>query len=142
MSFNIKNTSLSASSISNVANEPLYNALKLNNLLIGDLSNISQDSTLIWDSINKEWTYTNSVVGPTGVISGDLIPSADNLYSLGATGARWKDLYVSGSTIYLGDSSISTGTGPTGSKSITFAEPIVTNEIIVGTSQGQLVQQE
>lgn len=38
----------------------------------------------------------------TGNITGALLPSANVTYNLGSPTQRWKDLYLSGSTIYLG----------------------------------------
>jgi hypothetical protein len=38
----------------------------------------------------------------TGNITGALLPSANITYNLGSPTQRWKDLYLSGSTIYLG----------------------------------------
>jgi len=37
------------------------------------------------------------------VITGNLLPSTDNTYSLGSPEKRWKDLYVSGNTLYVGN---------------------------------------
>ena len=36
-------------------------------------------------------------------IGSDLLPSADSAYDLGSPSLKWKDLHLSGSTIYLGD---------------------------------------
>jgi hypothetical protein len=41
-------------------------------------------------------------------ISGDIIPTADVTYDLGSSAYRFKDLYLSGSTINLGNTTIST----------------------------------
>jgi hypothetical protein len=41
-------------------------------------------------------------------IKGDFIPNADNTYSLGSSTNKWKDLHISGNTIYLGESTIRT----------------------------------
>lgn len=38
--------------------------------------------------------------------SGDIIPAASNTYSLGSNANRWSNLYLSGNTIILGDSTI------------------------------------
>jgi len=43
----------------------------------------------------------------SGRISSDLIPSANITYDLGTASQRWKDLYLSGNTIFLGDAKIS-----------------------------------
>jgi hypothetical protein len=46
-------------------------------------------------------------VGNTAVtFTGNLFPSADITYSLGNTALRWKDLWLSNSTLYIGDVSI------------------------------------
>ena len=45
------------------------------------------------------------------VFSSHLLPAADSAYDLGDSAAKWRDLYLSGNTIYLGDANIhSTGT--------------------------------
>ena len=41
------------------------------------------------------------------VLSGNITPSANLTFNLGNTTHRWKDLYISGNTIYIGTSSIS-----------------------------------
>ena len=53
---------------------------------------------------------TNGLISATGNISGaninvtgDVIPTANLTYNLGSPTAKWKDLYVGGSTIYLGN---------------------------------------
>jgi len=40
-------------------------------------------------------------------VTGDLIPDEDSVHSLGSPSKKWKDLYLSGSTIYLGNKTIS-----------------------------------
>jgi hypothetical protein len=48
--------------------------------------------------------------------SGHIVPSTTELYDLGSTDLRWRDLYLSGSTIYLGTSQLSSdGTNTSGS---------------------------
>jgi hypothetical protein len=37
----------------------------------------------------------------------DLIPDADEVYDLGSASNKWRDLFLSGSTIYLGDTQLS-----------------------------------
>jgi hypothetical protein len=43
-----------------------------------------------------------SIIGPT-TSSGDIIPGTTDTFNLGSSSNRWKDLYLSGSTIYLGN---------------------------------------
>ena len=47
-------------------------------------------------------------VGGDITVTGNVIPSANVTYNLGSTTGQWKDLYLSGSTIYLGSASIGT----------------------------------
>lgn len=47
---------------------------------------------------------TNIVTGVTSF--GNLIPSIDSEYDLGASYAQWRDLYLSGTSIYLGNTAI------------------------------------
>lgn len=55
--------------------------------------------------------------GPTGpqpdlgVVSVDVLPSSDLAFDLGASDARWRDLYLSGSSIFLGDAVLSSSDG-------------------------------
>ena len=41
--------------------------------------------------------------GPTIQLGAHIVPDEDNVYDLGATGLRFRDLHVGGSTIYLGN---------------------------------------
>ena len=47
-------------------------------------------------------------VGGDITVTGNVIPSANVTYNLGSTTGQWKDLYLSGSTIYLGSATIGT----------------------------------
>jgi hypothetical protein len=66
---------------------------------------------------------TNPPIG--GTVTGHLVPETDVTYDLGATGYRFRDLYISGTTIYMGNSRMSTDdqgnfifSGPTGGTTI------------------------
>ena len=52
----------------------------------------------------------NLTIPTGGVVTGDLIPAADQIYNLGNATAAWKDLWLSGSTIKLGTQTISSNT--------------------------------
>ena len=57
---------------------------------------------------NSGTTDTNiSVISYAPVTTGNLLPGANIGYSLGSPTQRWKDLWLSGSTIYIGGASIS-----------------------------------
>ena len=53
-------------------------------------------------------TSGNLAVPGSATFSGALIPSANITYNLGSPTQRWNDLYLSNTTIYLGNSTIST----------------------------------
>lgn len=56
MSFSINNN-INMSSLPDRAILPIYNASELNNTSISDLENIQDGNILIWDNIQKIWTY-------------------------------------------------------------------------------------
>jgi hypothetical protein len=52
-------------------------------------------------------TYSGNLELPGNLnITGNIIPSVTNTYSLGTSSNRWSNLWLSGSTIYLGNSTI------------------------------------
>ena len=55
-------------------------------------------------------------------IAGHVVPSIDSAYDLGDSTRAWKDLYLSGSTIHLGDTTIKND-----GSNITFGRPIEAN---------------
>jgi len=65
------------------------NNLTSNKILVGNgSSNILSPSDITWDGTQLE-------------VSGNIIPSTDSIYNLGSASKRWKDIYLSGSTIDL-----------------------------------------
>lgn len=64
----------------------------------------------------------------TLTVGSDLIPTTDNTYSLGNSSAKWKSLYVGGSTVYINTASISVSAGNT----INLPALAVTNATAVG----------
>jgi hypothetical protein len=62
------------------------------------------------DSVASQSIYGNSNVKSylTGGFDGNIIPSANAVYSLGSITNQWKELFVSNSTIYIGGVPIST----------------------------------
>ena len=52
-------------------------------------------------------TTGNFAVPGNSTFSGNLLPNANITYDLGSATKRWKDLYLSNNTIYLGNSTIS-----------------------------------
>ncbi len=86
-------------------------------------------------------TSGNLSVPGNGLFTGNLLPSANITYNLGSSTQRWKDLYLSGNTIYLSDSTISGANGNLtltnsfgGQILVTGNSVITTNSITNGNS--------
>ena len=54
---------------------------------------------------------TSSTIVFDAVIDSDIIPAANNVYSLGSPTRRFKDLYLAATTLILGDTTLSAATG-------------------------------
>ena len=66
----------------------------------------------IYDASGFNSSLTGSFSGSfIGTVGGHLLPESNIAYDLGSEASRWRDLYLSGSTIYLGDSVISSVQG-------------------------------
>ena len=77
--------------------------LRLNGAVIAADSQGSvfgDDSTLLVDGVNN-------AINLDGTVSGDIIPDTDVAYDLGSASKRFRDIYLSGSTIDLGGLEIS-----------------------------------
>jgi len=71
----------------------------------------------------------------TGIVTfGNVIPSANVTYSLGSPSAQWKDLYLSGSTIYIGGAQLSVANGAVQS-SVPIAADIAATTLNVADTQ-------
>jgi hypothetical protein len=77
------------------------------NTLVADSfqgSLFADDSTLLVDGINGTFNLD-------GTIKGNIVPNISEAHDIGTPTAKFKDLYLSGSSLFLGDASItSTGT--------------------------------
>lgn len=79
------------------------------NALTGDLSATLLTGTLTTQAQPNVTSLGNST---EVTVAGNLNPSANVTYNLGNATSRWNDLYLSGSTVYLGNSTItSNGSG-------------------------------
>jgi hypothetical protein len=55
---------------------------------------------------NTAFQKTGGIITGNLEVTGDIIPSTDIAYSLGSSSRKWKDLYLSGTTINLGGAEI------------------------------------
>ena len=70
--------------------------------ILMDLSH--QADVRVWISKLRQEGYS-AWAAPDGdvVFSGDIVPNEDSAYDIGSPTAKWRDLYLSGSSIHLGD---------------------------------------
>jgi hypothetical protein len=87
---------------------------------------------------NNTFNGTNTVFGSNvafnGYVTTNIIPSTNNVATLGNTTNRWEALYLSGSTLFIGNSSLSVDA----SNNFTFggANSVTVNSAIVNTFNG------
>jgi hypothetical protein len=93
------------------------------------------DSVTFQDvTVNGNTTLGNAssdTITPTGRFAGSLVPSANVSYDLGTANLRWRDLYLSGSSIVLGDAQITSGAGNT----VNVGNIGITDTLTVNTAQ-------
>ena len=84
---------------------------KLGNLITGNYISLSGSANLGNLAVANYVNVTNKLstvdVTITGAITGNLVPATSLAYDLGSSTRRWKDLYLSGSTINLGGQTLS-----------------------------------
>jgi len=76
-------------------------------------------ATTIVLSDGTEITVETTIAPATGSISlanmaSHISPSTDATYDLGTSSNRWRDLYLSGNSIIIGDTTLTSATGATG----------------------------
>lgn len=99
----------------------------------------------LFDADNNKITSAVTIEGNTTIngvlnISGNILPNTDITYDLGSSTNRFKDLYLNGNTIYMGDYTVSVNqtTGVLSTNNTTNAEPavnLVTEDDIGNTIQ-------
>jgi len=77
------------------------------------LDDVNRDSAkrdgyyLRWDSTSGKWLGDAANTFTTTIVTRDIIPETTNTYSLGTVDRNWKELHLSGNTIFLGGVAIS-----------------------------------
>ena len=66
----------------------------------------SDNVSFVWNEANDQWTTNGQPLR-----SGHMLPETDVTYDLGSSSLKWRDLYLSGSTIRLGNATISDSGG-------------------------------
>ncbi len=101
-----------------------------NNSISSSYSLNSNTSSYSNTSTSASYSRNSSTASYLDPISQSLIPSTGSIYSLGSPTNKWKDLYVSTGSIYIGDTVLSTS----GSTLYTNTSPVVT----LNTASGQI----
>ena len=81
---------------------------------VDTVSNVAwQGASLMYDANTKLWAPGNAATGGgiAGTVTGDLIPGTSNVFSLGTATKRFTDLWLTASTLHIGDVAISDGGG-------------------------------
>jgi hypothetical protein len=96
------------------------------NSLNANLGNLA-----IANFVNVASNIQTANLGITGVVTGNFIPSVSNTYTLGNSTSSWKDLYLSGTSIYLGAQQItSNAAGVNLSNNVVVANTLTAANIV------------
>ena len=112
---------------------PITSSWSLYSLTASYALNAGSGTTLITGStypITSSWSNNSLTASYLNPISQSLIPSTGSTYSLGSPTNKWKDLYVSSGSVYIGETVLSTS----GSTLFVNSSPAVT----LNTASGQL----
>ena len=126
-------TNVISSSFSTTASYTLNTISASYSLTASYALNAGSGTTLITGStypITSSWSNNSLTASYLNPISQSLIPSTGSTYSLGSPTNKWKDLYVSSGSIYIGETVLSTS----GSTLFVNSSPAVT----LNTASGQL----
>jgi len=104
------------------------------NLSVG---NLQVTGTLAFDTVDTNTLVANTAnINGTVNAGGSIIPTADITYDLGTDSLRWRDLYLSGNTLVLGDIVIKdSGEGQIGFFQSNGTTPAAIDPTNVDTSQ-------
>lgn len=101
--------------------------LAASNLTDVDVSGVTNGQVLKWNTANARWQPGDDLQGGGGggsaitnltnngsdevVISTNLLPNTDNAYDLGSSTLRFRDLYLTSASLWIGDTAISEEAG-------------------------------
>jgi len=88
-----------------------------------------QDMTLTTDRINQTITFAHNGLD-TSAVAQNIVPSQNDTYDLGSASFKWRNLYLGGDTIYMGDSTISAINVGVNDDKIVFSDKIELDGII------------
>lgn len=88
-------------------NGTLIGNISLGNLIVADLQGnvVSDSGNIIIDAVNNSLNVATANVSGT-VITGNILPQANAVYTLGNVDLQWKDLWLAGNTLYLANTAL------------------------------------
>lgn len=114
----------------------------LGNVLFPTVANVAGTLTTVKANVSQVADY---IIGNGNYTFGNVVPSANVTYNLGSPTAQWKDLYLSGNTIYFGGAQLSVANGSIQSSLPISSEVTATNLTVTGTqitfSQGAYIDE-
>jgi hypothetical protein len=85
----------------------------LGNIIVGSTTPIFDNATSATNKIVQDYAINGGGLKMTGnLISANIVPLADNLYQLGASGGRWTAVWAVNGTIQTSDPSLKTDISP------------------------------
>lgn len=82
-------------------------------------NSVKQDGYFLkYDASTKKWVGDAANNFTTTITTHSIIPETSNTYSLGTVDKNWKELYLSGNTMFLGGVSISAQSSNTGTQTL------------------------
>jgi hypothetical protein len=120
---------VSSNNITAYSDTVTSNVMSTSNVLKPWIQNINTTDMIRQGNKNKfivNGTYPGDLTISNLTVIGNVTPGTDSVYDLGSSNYRWKDIYLSGNSIYLNNTVISSDQD--------------TNGLIVKNSQGQLTE--
>jgi hypothetical protein len=102
---NVSFTDITATGNTVLANTTINGPLTVTGKLIANFSGsiFADDSTLLVDGVDNK-------INLDGTVKGDIIPNISEVYDIGSPSLKFKDLYLSGTSLWLGGAQV-TATG-------------------------------
>jgi hypothetical protein len=142
--FNAANSAVSAAAAATLAANNAYNASNISyaaaNTALTQVGNAYNEANLAYASANTKFSANGGLISGNVTITGSIVPTSSNTFTLGTANTPWKSLYVSSGTVYIDNIALSNSNNSlTISNSSSFIVPsinisgdIISNGIFYG----------